>query len=102
MKNLYLEGKTCKEIGGIVNLTEKTVSYHLRNLGIEKRPQKKINQEDFEKLWNEGKSDLEIAEFFRVKETTIKTYRTRGKNAGKFTRNDYFSEKDLKLSNEQE
>lgn len=102
MKTLYLEGKTCKEIGEIVNLNEKTVGYHLRNLGIKKRSQKKINQEDFEKLWNEGKSDLEIAEFFGVKEITIKSYRTRGKNAGKFIRNDYFSEKDLELSNEQE
>lgn len=102
IKSLYLEGKTCKEIGEIVNLSEKTVSYHLKNLGIEKRSQKKINQEDFERLWNEGKSDLEIAEFFGVKESTIKTYRTRGKNSGKFTRNDYFSEKDLQLSNEQE
>lgn len=102
MKTLYLEGKTCKEIGEIVNLSEKTVSYHLRNLGIEMRSQKKINQEDFEKLWNEGKSDLEIAEFFGVEEITIKSYRTRGENAGKFTRTDYFSEKDLKLSNEQE
>lgn len=102
MKTLYLEGKTCKEIGEIVNLNEKTVGYHLRNLGIKKRSQKKINQEDFEKLWNEGKSDLEIAEFFGVKEITIKSYRTRGKNAGKFTRNDYFSEKDLELSDKQE
>ena len=102
MKTLYLEGKTCREIGEIVNLNEKTVSYHLKNLGIKLRPQKKINQEDFERLWNENKSDLEIANFFGVKEITIKSYRTRGENAGKFTRNDYFSEKDLKLSNEQE
>lgn len=102
MKTLYLKGKTCKEIGEIVNLTEKTVGYHLKNLGVEKRPQKKINQEDFERLWNEGKSDLEIAEFFGVKEITIKSYRTRGENAGKFTRTNYFSEKDLQLSNEQE
>lgn len=102
MKNLYLEGKTCREIGLIVNLSEKTVGYHLRNLGVEKRPQKKINQEDFEKLWNEGKSDSEIAEFFGVKETTIKSYRTRGKNVGKFTRTNYFSEKDVKLSDVQE
>ena len=102
MKALYLEGKTYKEIGEIVNLSEKTVGYHLRNLGVEARSQKKINQEDFEKLWNEGKSDLEIAEFFGVEEITIRSYRTRGENAGKFTRTDYFSEKDLKLSNEQE
>lgn len=102
IKTLYLDGKTCKEIGKIVNLSEKTVGYHLRNLGIEKRSQKKINQEDFERLWNEGKSDLEIAEFFEVKEITIKSYRTRGANAGKFTRNDYFSEKDIQLTEEQE
>lgn len=102
MKTLYFEGKTCKEIGEIVNLSEKTVGYHLKNLGIEKRSQKKINQKDFERLWNEGKSDLEIAEFFGVKEITIRSYRTRGENAGKFTRNDYFSEKDLQLSDEQE
>ena len=102
MKTLYLEGKTYKEIGEIVNLSEKTVGYHLRNLGVEVRSQKKINQEDFEKLWNEGKSDLEIAEFFGVEEITIRSYRTRGENAGKFTRTNYFSEKDLKLSNEQE
>lgn len=102
IKTLYIEGKTCKEIGKIINLSEKTVGYHLRNLGIEKRSQKKINQEDFERLWNEGKSDLEIAEFFGVKEITIKSYRTRGENAGKFTRNDYFSERDMQLSNEQE
>ena len=102
MKTLYLEGKTCKEIGEIVNLSEKTVGYHLKNLGIEKRSQKKINQEDFERLWNEGKSDLEMAKFFGVKEITIRSYRTRGENAGKFTRNDYFSEKDLQLSDKQE
>lgn len=102
IKTLYIEGKTCKEIGKIVNLSEKTVSYHLRNLGVEKRSQKKINQEDFERLWNEGKSDLEIANYFGVKEITIRSYRTRGENAGKFTRNDYFSEKDIQLTEEQE
>lgn len=102
IKTLYLEGKTCREIGEVVNLNEKTVSYHLKNLGIKIRSQKKINQEDFERLWNENKSDLEIANFFGVKETTVKSYRTRGENAGKFTRNDYFSEKDIKLSIEQE
>lgn len=83
-------------------MSEKTVGYHLKNLGIQKRSQKKINQEDFEKLWNEGKSDLEIAEFFGVKELTIRSYRTRGENAGKFTRLDYFSEKDIDLTNKQE
>ena len=50
MKTLYLKGKTCREIGEVVNLNEKTVSYHLKNLGIKLRPQKKINQEDFERI----------------------------------------------------
>lgn len=102
IKQLYLEGKSCREVGEIVGLSERTVGYHLKNLGIQKRSQKKINQEDFEKLWSEGKSDLEIAEFFGVKELTIRSYRTRGENAGKFTRLDYFSEKDIDLTNKQE
>ena len=83
-------------------LSEKTVSYHLKKMGVKIRNQKKINQKDFERLWDEGKSDLEIAEYFGVKETTIKSYRTNKKNAGKFTRINYFSESDIKLSDIQE
>ena len=102
IKEMYLSGKTCKEIGEQVNLSEKTVSYHLKKMGVKIRNQKKINQKDFERLWDEGKSDLEIAEYFGVKETTIKSYRTNKKNAGKFTRINYFSESDIKLSDIQE
>ena len=50
IKELYLSGKTCKEIGEIVNLTEKTVGYHLKRMNIKTRPQKKIDQEKFEEL----------------------------------------------------
>ncbi len=102
IKDLYLSGKTCKEIGTLLNKSERTISGHLKTLGIQIRSSKKINQEDFEKLWNDGKSDKEIADYFGVKEITIKSYRTRGNNAGKFNRTDYFSEKDIELTYEQE
>lgn len=50
IKTLYLSGKTYKEIGGIVNLSERTVLYHLRNMNVPIRSQKKIDQEKFEEL----------------------------------------------------
>lgn len=63
IKELYLFGKTCKEIGKIVGLCEKTIGYHLKNMGVKIRSQKKIDQTKFEELWNQGKSDKEIADF---------------------------------------
>lgn len=102
IKELYLSGRTCKEIGEIVNLTEKTVGYHLKRMDIKTRPQKKIDQEKFEELWSQNKSDKEIADYFGVEEITIKSFRTRGKNAGKFKRTDNFSEQEHVLTNLQE
>lgn len=99
IKHLYVdEGKTMKEIGQILGKSERTISYHLKNMGIQSRPMKKINQEDFEKLWKDGKSDAEIAKFFGVKETTIRSYRTKGDNAGKFVQKQWFSQEEHKLS----
>lgn len=102
IKELYLSGKTCKEIGEIVNLAEKTVSYHLKRMNIKTRSKKKIDQEKFEELWSQNKSDKEIADYFGVEEITIKSFRTRGKNAGKFKRTDYFSEQEHILTDLQE
>ena len=102
IKELYLEGKTCKEIGKIVSLNERTVLTHLKNMGIEIRSQKKIDQEKFEELWNKGKTDEEIANYFGVEISTIKTFRTRGDNAGKFNQIRYFSQTGQKLSDIQE
>lgn len=102
IKELYLSGKTCKEIGEIVNLTEKTVGYHLKRMNIKTRPQKKIDQEKFEELWNQNKTDKEIADYFGVEEITIKSFRTRGKNAGKFRRTNNFSEQERTLTDLQE
>lgn len=50
IKSLYLSGKTCAEIGKLLNKSEKTISQHLRKMGVPIRPQKKMNQEIFEKL----------------------------------------------------
>lgn len=63
----YKLGRSCKDIGDEIGLSEKTVSYHLRSMGESTRSQKKVNQDDFERLWSEGKSDLEIAEFLECK-----------------------------------
>lgn len=101
IKQLYLDGKSSNEIGKILGKSGKTILHHLHQMGVETRPTKKIDQEGFERLWNEGKSDKEIAEYFEVSELTIKTYRTKGENAGKFNINK-FSEEDHKLSNIQE
>lgn len=102
IKQLYLEGKSSNEIGEILGKSGKTISHHLRQMRVEIRPTKKVNQEEFEKLWKEGKSDREIAEYFKVSELTIKTFRTKGKNAGKFNIIRNFSQEEHSLSEEQE
>lgn len=102
IKNLYLEGNTCKKIGEIVNLSERTVLYHLKNLGVQIRTSKKIDFDKFKELWDSGKTDEQIAEYFNVSVLTIKTYRTRGENAGKFNRTNYFSNLEITLSDIQE
>lgn len=99
IKRLYVdEKKTMKEIGQLLGKTEKTISYHLKQMGISSRPNKKIDQKQFEQLWKDGKSDKEIADFFKVKESSIRTFRTKGENAGKFNRKQWFSQEEHHLS----
>lgn len=102
IKQLYLEGKSSNEIGKILGKSGKTISHHLHQMGVEIRSTKKIDQEEFEKLWKEGKSDKEIAEYFGVSALTVKTFRTRGENAGKFNIIRNFSQEEHTLSEEQE
>ena len=102
IKQLYLEGKNSNEIGKILGKSGKTVLQHLKKMNVVIRSTKKINQDEFEKLWNEGKTDSEIAEYFGVAEITVKTFRTKGKNAGKFNVNRYFSQEEHTLSEIQE
>lgn len=103
IRYLYIEKRyNCSQIGQALGLSEKTINYYLKQMSVPLRSNKKIIYEKFIELWNQGKSDLEIAEYFGVKETTVKSYRTRGENAGKFTRNDFFSEKDIQLTELQE
>lgn len=94
---LYQQGLTAKQVGEIVGKTERTICYHLQRLGIT-RSQKKIDDEIFVKLWNEGKTDKEIAKYFGIAVSTIKSYRTRGERAGKFNITRYFSQEEHKLS----
>lgn len=102
IKQLYLEGNSSNEIGIILGKSGKTILHHLKEMGIERRPTKKINQEEFEELWNNGKTDKEIADYFGVSENTIKTFRTKGKNAGKFNIVRNFSQEKHQLSELQE
>lgn len=103
IKKLYVEDKLSSyKIAEKLNLSAKTITYHLNDLGVELRPVKKIDQVMFEKLWLEGKTDKEIADYFEVTELTIKTFRTKGKNAGKFNIKRYFSQEEHELSEEQE
>jgi len=103
IKHLYIDKKlSTNQIGKFLNRDGRTIQYHLKSMGIKLRSTKKINQEEFEKLWEEGKSDKEIADYFGVKEITMKSYRTRGENSGKFNVIRYFSQKEHQLSELQE
>lgn len=102
IKQLYLEGKSSNEIGEILGKSGKTILHHLKSMGVEIRLTKKINQKVFEKLWNEGKTDKEIAEYFGVKEITIRTFRTKGENSGKFNIIRNFSQEEHHLTTIQE
>jgi len=102
IKELYLSGKSCSEIGKILNLSEKTISYHLHKMNVKIRSTKKMDQATFEKLWNEGKTDKEIAKIMNVAINTVKSFRTRGNNAGKFNIIRNFSQTEQHLSYKQE
>ena len=99
IKKLYVDEQlSMKEIGEKVNLNYRTVSYHLKKMGISSRSPKKIDDDKFIELWNQGKSDEEIAEVFGVTKLTVQSYRNRnGKHFSK-----YFSHKDISLTDEQE
>ena len=98
IKRPYLEGYSTTEIGSLLGKSGRTISYHLNKMGIKIRKSKKIDQQMFEKLWEEGKTDSEIADFFKVKETTVKTFRTKGENSGKFKITRHFSQEEHHLS----
>lgn len=98
IKELYLSGLSSSKVGEIVGLSEKTVGWHLKQMGVAIRPLRKINQQEFEELWALEKSDEEIAEYFGVSVLTVKTFRTRGDNAGKFNRKQWFSQEEHTLN----
>ena len=99
IKKLYVEdGLSMKEIGERIGLNYRTVSYHLKNMEIKTRPKNKIDDNKFVELWNQNKTDEEIAEVFGVSKLTIQSYRNR--NGKHFNR--YFSHTEMSLTDEQE
>ena len=104
MKKLYLDGLSCKEIGDKLNLSERTINYHLHRMNVEIRPTSKITYEEFKTLWEQNKTDKEIANYFGIAENTVKGYRVRlNKKLNKdFKRNKHFSDEDIKLTYDQE
>ena len=104
IKNLYDEGLSNSKIAEKLEIGKSTVSKYLKerfNI-VGKKCVKHIEQDKFEELWSLGKSDKEIADYFNVAETTIKTYRTKGANAGKFNQIRTFSQEEHHLSVEQD
>ena len=104
IKELHDKGLSNLKISKQLGIGNQTVSKYLReryNI-IGKKRVKQINQEEFEQLWSEGKSDIEIAEYFGVSKSTIRTFRTKGQNAGKFNIIRNFSQEEHFLSEEQE
>ena len=98
LTSMYNDGYNSREIGEILCKSEKTICYHLKKHNITIRPLKKIDDDKFIELWKSGKTDEEIAKYFKCEITTIKSYRTRGDNAGKYNIIRYFSQEEHKLS----
>lgn len=100
IKELYDQGLSNLKIAKELGIGNQTVSKYLKEkFGIKKEKRvKHIDQDTFEKLWKAGKSDKEIAEYFGVKETTIRTFRTKGENSGKFNVVRNFSQTEQNLS----
>lgn len=100
IKELHDEGLSNLKIAKYLTIGNGTVRKYLKErFGIIKEKSvKQIDQEMFEKLWSEGKSDSEISVYFGVAESTIKTFRTKGKNAGKFNIIRNFSQEEHILS----
>ena len=104
MYELYKQGFNKVQISKQLHVGEETVRKYLtKQFNVPLKPNlKKMDQQKFEELWNQGKTDKEIANYFGVTELTVKTYRTRGKNAGKFNIKRYFSQTEQQLSYEQD
>jgi len=100
IKDLYDQGFSNLKIAKELGIGNNTVSRYLKErFGIEKKKcVKQIDLEKFKELWTNNKTDKEIADYFGVKEITIKTFRTRGANAGKFNIIRNFSQTEHSLS----
>lgn len=100
MYELYKQGISKAQISRQLHIGESSVRKYLTKcFNVQTKPNvKKMDQKKFEELWKQGKTDKEISDFFGVTELTVKSFRTKGENAGKFNITQYFSQTEQKLT----
>ena len=100
LHKMYLEGKTCKEIGKLTGHKTDTVSKYLKsNYNI--TPRKKIDIDELIELVKSGKTTKECAEYFGVNPSAISFWKKKISNdILKITPE--FSQEDHRLSHLQE
>ena len=98
IKELYEKGYNSYEIGEKLNKSYKTILHHLKKMEVERRPAKKINDEKFKEMWNNGATDDEFMKEFDISRATIRGYRSRNN----YHTTQWFSQTEQKLSEIQE
>lgn len=98
IKELYEKGYNSYEIGEKLNKSYKTILHHLKKMEVERRPAKKINDEKFKEMWNNGATDDEFMKEFDISRATIRGYRSRND----YHTTQWFSQTEQKLSEIQE
>jgi DNA-binding CsgD family transcriptional regulator len=96
--SLGMKGVGAVEISKQLKINRDTVAKYLKQIGIVKEFKKFIIPEEFERLWSEGKTEKEIADFFGCSILTVRGYRNNPKNKGNFKIVRYLSQTDAKLS----
>lgn len=77
IKELYEKGFNSYEIGEKLGKSYRTVLSHLKTMGIERRSVKKIDDNRFQEMWNNGATDDEFMKEFNIARATIRGYRIR-------------------------
>ena len=77
IKELYEQGYNSYEIGEKLNKSYKTILHHLKRMKIERRSNKKIDDDKFKEMWDNGATDDEFMKEFDIARATIRGYRIR-------------------------
>ena len=98
IKDLYEQGFNSYEIGEKLDKSYHTILHHLEKMGVERRSVKKVDDEEFKEMWDNGATDEEFMEKFNMTRNSIRQYRSR--NDMLVTQ--WFSQTEQKLSEIQE